>query len=939
MQIVNFRIMKKLLSILCLLAIFLDSCNKNQEKHSIDDNPSMIVASELSNQRINAFAEDSLGRIWVGTFRGLNRFNSIDYHQYFCTDSCIDLPDNQIISLLNDSRNRLWVGTINGISIYDNNDHFRPIPNNNPATSYNPIQILESRDKRILVNHGTHLDVYDEDKGEFITAIPSLSENFITNLQCYFDRRNKLWVIDSKSIRCFRPDTYQQIFSTPLPARVQTNYMDTDNDRLWLGGDGYLGIFDLRNKKMVALPETLEKHPSVSDANITQIHRYEEGYWLFNTSNKGLIVYNSNADRVWKEADPGFPFNLPDFKIERFFTDSNKNLWVGSYDQGIAIINNYRREFNSNIALHNFISRRSINSIDNDKNGNIWMATLFNGLEVFNILTGDAVSVELSGISDGNRTPPAITLVKVSRDGHLWLASLLKSKVWRCSWSNGKLNVEKEYNVPTPISILEDSRGALWVGSGQKWLLRYNNTTDVFDAVEIGHGPDNLCFVSGLADAGDKIYVGAYMRPLMQAKFENNKIVVDTVNITGWDKMISRGAFMPSDMLLDSFGELWIGTVGNGLIRYNPETKHLSHISLPCTDIAAIEEYKTGNIWVSTQYGLSRIMRNSGRIKTYYASDGIGGNQFYDRSSMILPNGHIMFGGTHGLTSFNPIEIGIKRKVPLVLEDLEVHNSHIDPLKNPEIIEKELGNAKKINLGVGQNNFSISFAALDYASFVKPRYSFMLENHDPYWIEGRNSNAVSYSNLPSGDYILHVRILDDSDTVIGEEISIPIHVKGNPWTSWWAWTIYILAILAIIYYVLIHVQGLHLKFKLEKATAKEPETCETEPATLSASDQKFLHELQDLMETEIANPDIDVNRITKMMRISRTKLYYKVKSLTGQNPSAYFKNYKLEHAAILLKEGKHTVWEIAEMTGFSTTAHFSTSFKKKFGKTPTEFSK
>lgn len=71
----------------------------------------------------------------------------------------------------------------------------------------------------------------------------------------------------------------------------------------------------------------------------------------------------------------------------------------------------------------------------------------------------------------------------------------------------------------------------------------------------------------------------------------------------------------------------------------------------------------------------------------------------------------------------------------------------------------------------------------------------------------------------------------------------------------------------------------------------------------------------------------------------RTKFYYKVKGLTGENPSVFFKTYKLNRAAKLIKEGKYTISEIADMTGFSTLSHFSTSFKKQFGATPSEYSK
>ena len=98
-------------------------------------------------------------------------------------------------------------------------------------------------------------------------------------------------------------------------------------------------------------------------------------------------------------------------------------------------------------------------------------------------------------------------------------------------------------------------------------------------------------------------------------------------------------------------------------------------------------------------------------------------------------------------------------------------------------------------------------------------------------------------------------------------------------------------------------------------------------------------ELYHLMENELSNPELDVARMTELLKISRTKFYYKVKGLTGENPSVFFKTYYLNRAAKLIKEGKYTISEIADMTGFSTLSHFSTSFKKQFGTTPSEYSK
>lgn len=108
---------------------------------------------------------------------------------------------------------------------------------------------------------------------------------------------------------------------------------------------------------------------------------------------------------------------------------------------------------------------------------------------------------------------------------------------------------------------------------------------------------------------------------------------------------------------------------------------------------------------------------------------------------------------------------------------------------------------------------------------------------------------------------------------------------------------------------------------------------------LSPQDKAFMDELYKIMEQELANSELDVNKATELMHISRTKLYYKVKGLTGENPSVFFKTYKLNRAAALIVEGKYNISEIAYMTGFNTLSHFSTSFKKQFGCSPSEYSK
>jgi len=113
-----------------LLMIF--SCNSAECVYSCMDFPTdqmqPVVHEDISNQRVSSFVEDELGHIWIGTYRGLNKFTSGEYYQYFSVDDSLGLPDNQISQLYRDSRDRLWVGTVNGISRYTENDSFKKIP-------------------------------------------------------------------------------------------------------------------------------------------------------------------------------------------------------------------------------------------------------------------------------------------------------------------------------------------------------------------------------------------------------------------------------------------------------------------------------------------------------------------------------------------------------------------------------------------------------------------------------------------------------------------------------------------------------------------------------------------------------------------------------------------------------------------------------------------
>ena len=152
------------------------------------------LADEISNQQVNTFAEDAQGHIWIGTFRGLNKYDAYEYQQYYCMDDSLGPQDNQIKALLRDSHGRLWVSSVSGLSYYTDHDTFHHIPSD--LKNKNGVQLIEMRDGRILVNTITSLGIYNPQSGRLEYAIRQLTVPGVYTARCYADAGNRLWVAD-----------------------------------------------------------------------------------------------------------------------------------------------------------------------------------------------------------------------------------------------------------------------------------------------------------------------------------------------------------------------------------------------------------------------------------------------------------------------------------------------------------------------------------------------------------------------------------------------------------------------------------------------------------------------------------------------------------------------------------------------------------------------
>lgn len=103
------------------------------------------------------------------------------------------------------------------------------------------------------------------------------------------------------------------------------------------------------------------------------------------------------------------------------------------------------------------------------------------------------------------------------------------------------------------------------------------------------------------------------------------------------------------------------------------------------------------------------------------------------------------------------------------------------------------------------------------------------------------------------------------------------------------------------------------------------------------ADEKFLENLNQIIAGHIEDAELDVNKLAKLMNMSRITLYRKIKAISDLTPNELINLIRLKKAASMLAEGEYRIYEIADMTGFSSQSNFARNFSKQFNMTPSEY--
>lgn len=104
-------------------------------------------------------------------------------------------------------------------------------------------------------------------------------------------------------------------------------------------------------------------------------------------------------------------------------------------------------------------------------------------------------------------------------------------------------------------------------------------------------------------------------------------------------------------------------------------------------------------------------------------------------------------------------------------------------------------------------------------------------------------------------------------------------------------------------------------------------------------DELFFEKLNHLIQTNIEDHTLDIDKLAKLMNMGRTSLFRKIKSVTDLTPNELINITRLKKAAELLSVGEYKIYEVSDMVGFGSQTNFGRIFLKQFGMTPTEYQK
>lgn len=777
------------------------------------------VENGLSENSVFCSLQDSKGYMWFGTKDGLNRFDGQNFKVFRHVPNDKNSIGNSFIrSLYEDKNKNLWIGTEKGMYKYDhlmNTFHFFDAKTSAGQYLDNSVNaITEDKSGNMWIACGNGLFYYNKNNHQLKRYIhnlkdpASISATIVNTVFC--DSEGVIWAgtLDGGLSRYNpRNDKFINYAFIPSAGTFKVSVLKILEDsqgNLALGTitEGLI-FLDRKTGKSV-------QHPMGTSSDqiiyFRDVFEYSPGVYLVATE-YGLIVYENTSSKITRIKSSTIVANsLSDNAVYSISKDREGGIWVGTYFGGVNYITPKPKAFELYMPLEyrNSISGKAVSQFCEDPSGNMWIGTEDGGLNYFDITNNTFKSYNHE---PGRNSISYSNVHCLQLDGdNLWIGTFARG-LNILNTKTGKFSFFTTSNDPTSLidnnvfSIYKDLTGTIWVGT-INGLCKYNRANNNFERIS-GNVITNQTFIYDIfQDNKGLLWFATYGQGLIRYNPQTRE----------WKKYNTNPAdknSIPHNKIIsiyqDDKGRLWFGTEGGGFCQYLYEsdifktydvTKGLPNNVVYM--IIADRDY----LWLTTNKGLVRFNPITENIKIFTKDDGLQGDQFNFKSGYKARNGKIYIGGINGFNAFNPEKMNENTYVPpVVMTNIQLFNKDIPIGKKNSPLKQNISYTNEITLQHDHSFINFEFIALSYCAPDKNMYAYKLEGFDDDWNYIGNEHKISYTNLPPGTYTLCIKGSNNDGVWNNDGVKLKIKVLRPFYANFFAFVIYFILFVSAVYYI------------------------------------------------------------------------------------------------------------------------------------------
>jgi signal transduction histidine kinase/ligand-binding sensor domain-containing protein len=760
----------------------------------------MDVNDGLSHNNVYSLYQDSFGYIWIGTGRGLHRYDGGVFKNYYHElGNKFTIPSGYVRAITEDSFGNLWIGTEGGgISKFNNGTFKTFTKSDSNGPNHNNIEkIVQLPDSSIAIaTWGGGINFYKNNKFSFLdTTNSNLSNNNVVDL-LYDHESEILWIatwdggicqLKNGEIVCSINDP-SAFNSTRARSLAKTN-----DGSIWIGTWGS-GLFQFKDGKYVKHQLRSNSQNEPGDNFILTLSAENNKLWV-GTFGGGVALFENKSFTYFKH-DLDDKNSISSNFIESSLVDKDGNLWIGTFGSGLTKFEkSYFKSYQYHSKNPNSISNNVVTAINSFEDSSMLVATRGSGLDVFK----NNKFLPLHKLLGDKFKFSYIFCVLKASDNKYWFGGTSEAGLYTME-ENKLTDLTTKFG--TDLSsfyinkIIEGYDKSIWFGGEFEGGL---NQIKDDQLIRFRHDPENKNSIGdnnvmSLEFSSDStLWIG--LRRFGLNTYKNGKF-------TRYRSDPNDPKTLSNDFIHcikeSNDGIIWIGTE-RGLNKFNRETEEFERFfiedGLENDMIMSILEDDSQNLWISTHKGISKYNPRTNTFENYNIQNGILVSPFNLNSSGINPStGEFLFGGIHGLLMFHPDSIWQLQKEPIVqITNLKLNNQEQN-ISQKSILKNRIENTKSIHLSRDDKLLSIEFSAMDFTFSNKNQFQYILDGFDKTWHEAGHKNYASYSNLAPGEYEFKVK-----SSIDGLYWSNPKSLIINVKPAWWETSFFIsLAIITFI---------------------------------------------------------------------------------------------------------------------------------------------